>query len=87
MHDIKHQITYKGSNFIFHDSQGFESGARDELEAAWDFIEKRSVAANLTDQLHAIWYHSLFNSFKKQFTLCKVLYTNGQCSSHSVFRA
>ncbi|KAF8351722.1 hypothetical protein F5887DRAFT_1169631 [Amanita rubescens] len=56
MHDIKHQITYKGSNFIFHDSQGFESGAREELEAAWDFIEKRSVAANLTDQLHAIWY-------------------------------
>ncbi|KAF8684002.1 hypothetical protein AX14_004174 [Amanita brunnescens Koide BX004] len=27
MHDIEHQITYPGSNFIFHDSQGFESGA------------------------------------------------------------
>jgi hypothetical protein len=58
IHDIEHQITYGGSNFIFHDSQGFESGAKEELEVVWDFIEKRSAAAKLKNQLHAIWYLS-----------------------------
>ncbi|KAF8737475.1 hypothetical protein AX14_012775 [Amanita brunnescens Koide BX004] len=56
MHDIEHQITYHGCNFIFHDSQGFESGASEELEHVWKFIEKRSSATELRDQLHAIWY-------------------------------
>ena len=55
-HHIEHQITYEGSNFIFHDSQGFESGAGEELEVVWDFIQKRSAAAEFEDQLHAIWY-------------------------------
>jgi len=59
IHDIEHQITYEGSNFIFHDSQGFESGAREELEVVWDFIEKKSNAPHLRDQLHAIWYLAL----------------------------
>ncbi len=56
MHDIEHQITYHGSNFIFHDSQGFESGATGELEVVWEFIKKRAAEAELKDQLHAIWY-------------------------------
>ena len=56
MHDIEHQITYEGSNFIFHDSQGFESGAKEEIEVVWDFIQKLSGATKLEDQLHAIWY-------------------------------
>ncbi|KAF8721835.1 hypothetical protein AX14_010144, partial [Amanita brunnescens Koide BX004] len=56
IHDIQHQITYEGSNFIFHDSQGFESGAKEEIEVVWDFIEKQSTATKLEDQLHAIWY-------------------------------
>ena len=59
IHDIKHGITYKGCNFIFHDSQGFESGAKDEIEVVWDFIEKQSSKDKLKDQLHAIWQASL----------------------------
>jgi hypothetical protein len=59
MHDIGHQITYPGSNFIFHDSRGFESGSTKELEVVWDFIEKRSIKTELKDQLHAIWYLAL----------------------------
>ena len=55
-HDIEHQITYPGSNFIFHDSQGFESGSTEELEIAWKFIEKKSMETELKNQLHAIWY-------------------------------
>ena len=58
-HDIEHEITYEGSNFIFHDSQGFESGAKEEIELVWDFIEKQSAATKLKDQLHAIWYHGI----------------------------
>jgi hypothetical protein len=56
IHDIQHQITYPGSNFIFHDSKGFEAGASEEMEIVWKFIKRRSVAAELRDQLHAIWY-------------------------------
>ncbi|KAF8349619.1 hypothetical protein F5887DRAFT_1128636 [Amanita rubescens] len=56
IHDIEHQITYSGSNFIFHDSQGFEAGESGEMEIVWNFIEERSAASELKDQLHAIWY-------------------------------
>jgi hypothetical protein len=38
IHDIEHGITYDGCNFVFHDSQGFESGAKEEIEVVWDFI-------------------------------------------------
>ena len=55
IHDIEHGITYDGSNFVFHDSQGFESGAKEEIEVVWDFIEKQSSKDKLKDQLHAIW--------------------------------
>ena len=56
IHDIEHQITYPGSNFIFHDSLGFEAGASEEMEIVWNFIEKRTTAVEMQDQLHAIWY-------------------------------
>ncbi len=60
LHDIEDQITYAGSNFIFHDSQGFEAGDNKELQDVWKFIERRSAAIEVGDQLHAIWYHLLF---------------------------
>ena len=56
IHNIEHQITYPGSNFIFHDSEGFESGASRGIETVWKFIQKRSTAIELRGQLHAIWY-------------------------------
>jgi hypothetical protein len=49
-------MTYPGCDFIFHDSQGFESGSTDELELAWKFIEEKSAETKLKNQLHAIWY-------------------------------
>jgi hypothetical protein len=52
-------MTYEGSNFIFHDSRGFESVAKEEIKIVWDFIEKLSAATNMKDQLHAIWYHGI----------------------------
>ncbi|KAF8348552.1 hypothetical protein F5887DRAFT_1129560 [Amanita rubescens] len=56
LHEIEHQITYDGSNFIFHDSQGFESGGREEIEIVWKFIEMCSAERELRNQLHTIWY-------------------------------
>ncbi|KAF8623999.1 hypothetical protein AX15_006089 [Amanita polypyramis BW_CC] len=55
IHDIEHQITYPGSNFIFHDSQGLEAGGVEEMERVREFIKKKS-SEELRDQLHAIWY-------------------------------
>jgi hypothetical protein len=58
-------VTYEGSKFVFHDSQGFESGGRRELEVVWDtkFIKERSTATKLQYQLHAIWYTYLHHVF------------------------
>ncbi|KAF8627689.1 hypothetical protein AX15_004298 [Amanita polypyramis BW_CC] len=56
LHDIEHQITYPGSNFIFHDSRGFESGSANEIKKVRDFIKKRSASKRRGDRLHAIWY-------------------------------
>ena len=64
IHDIEHQITYEGSNFIFHDSQGFESGAKEEIEIVWNFIEKKLAASKLENQLHAIWYYKIRSLLK-----------------------
>jgi len=55
-HDIEHQITYKGSQFIFHDSCGFEAGGTEEVTSAKLFIEKRVKNVNIKESLHAIWY-------------------------------
>jgi hypothetical protein len=64
IHNIAHGITYEGCNFIFHDSEGFESGAKEEIEVVWDFIEKKSAATKLEDQLHAIWYLGIYSLSK-----------------------
>ncbi|KIM42373.1 hypothetical protein M413DRAFT_132594 [Hebeloma cylindrosporum] len=55
-HDIEYQLTYAGSNFIFHDSRGIESGSEDELKIVEEFIQKREQLVDWKNQLHVIWY-------------------------------
>jgi GTPase Era involved in 16S rRNA processing len=55
-HNIEHQLTYAGSNFIFHDSRGIESGSIEELDIVKEFIQTREQNVDLKDQLHVIWY-------------------------------
>jgi len=55
-HNIEYQLTYAGSNFIFHDSRGIEAGSEDELKIVKEFIQKRERLVDLKDQLHVIWY-------------------------------
>ncbi|KAF9520045.1 hypothetical protein BS47DRAFT_1387663 [Hydnum rufescens UP504] len=55
IHNIDDEITYaSNSDFVFHDSGGFEAGGVEELQAVWKFIRKRSLASP-SQQLHAIW--------------------------------
>jgi hypothetical protein len=55
-HNIEYQLTFSGSNFIFHDSRGIEAGSEHELKIVKEFIQKREQLVNLKDQLHVIWY-------------------------------
>ena len=55
-HNIENQMVFKGNpGFIFHDSRGFEAGGDQELKLVQRFIEQRSKAGNVKEQLHAIW--------------------------------
>ena len=49
-------MIFKGNpGFIFHDSRGFEAGGDRELKLVQEFIQQRSKAKNVNEQLHAIW--------------------------------
>jgi len=50
--------------FIFHDSGGFEAGDAEELNLVQGFIEKRSRARNVNEQIHAIWW-AMVCAFRK----------------------
>ncbi|KAH9946978.1 hypothetical protein B0H21DRAFT_692809 [Amylocystis lapponica] len=56
-HDINDQITYENSNFVFHDSRGFESASIKELEKVKKFMDAHSDPREpLRTRLHVIWY-------------------------------
>ncbi|KAG2128879.1 hypothetical protein BD769DRAFT_1457072 [Suillus cothurnatus] len=44
------------SDFVFHDSCGFEAGSAEEFENMMKFISERVHATKLEDRIHAIWY-------------------------------
>ncbi|KAJ6522043.1 hypothetical protein B0H19DRAFT_879021, partial [Mycena capillaripes] len=62
MSNIENEITF-GSNpfFVFHDSRGIEAGAEDDensplcTDSLWKFLDKRSRASRIRDQIHAVW--------------------------------
>ncbi|KAJ7208526.1 hypothetical protein GGX14DRAFT_365278 [Mycena pura] len=57
IHDIDKQLVFKSNQrFIFHDSEGFESGSKDEANKVQTFIADRAAAHSLSAQLHVIWY-------------------------------
>ena len=70
-HNIEYQLTFSGSNFIFHDSRGIEAGSEDELKLVKEFIQKREQLVNLKDQLHVIWYSFLvFLQIDTTYLIC-----------------
>ena len=55
-HDIENELIFRSNpGFIFHDSQGLESGSAEELELVKGFIMARAVEKELKKQIHAIW--------------------------------
>jgi hypothetical protein len=56
-HNIEHELSFTNHNgYVFHDSRGFESGNKTELEIVQDFVRRKSREKLLKDRLHAIWF-------------------------------
>ena len=53
-HDVRYEITFPGSNFIFHNLESFGAGRVDEVKKIKDFIKERGGMDRLAKQLHAI---------------------------------
>ncbi|KAF8556883.1 hypothetical protein OG21DRAFT_503459 [Imleria badia] len=57
MHNIENELIFRSNNkFVFHDSQGFEAGRKDEFLRMKEFIANRAKTTFLKKRLHAIWY-------------------------------
>ncbi|KDQ12620.1 hypothetical protein BOTBODRAFT_112641 [Botryobasidium botryosum FD-172 SS1] len=57
IHNIEYELHFRSSpGFVFHDSRGFEAGAKEELEKVREFINKRAAERSVNKQLHAIWF-------------------------------
>lgn len=56
VHDVRDEITWAGRpDLIIHDSNGFEAAGVGELDAVEEFLEDKSMEADVDKRLHAIW--------------------------------
>ncbi|KAJ7900832.1 hypothetical protein B0H13DRAFT_2664081, partial [Mycena leptocephala] len=56
LHNVDDEIRFPSRpGFIFHDSRGVEAGSAEELSTVQQFVENRSSATSVREQLHAIW--------------------------------
>ncbi|KAK6358036.1 hypothetical protein TWF730_007390 [Orbilia blumenaviensis] len=55
-HDIRIEIRPKNINFLFHDSQGWDSGSDAPFLAADEFLKDCRRQPTFAEQLHCIWY-------------------------------
>jgi hypothetical protein len=62
MSEIENEVTFRSNPlFVFHDSRGIEAGADAEensplrADYLWNFLEKRSKASKIRDQVHVVW--------------------------------
>ncbi|KIJ95316.1 hypothetical protein K443DRAFT_108952 [Laccaria amethystina LaAM-08-1] len=56
-HNIENEMIFQSNpGYVFHDSRGFEAGRTLELDDVKSFIQHRSTAKDMEEQLHAIWY-------------------------------
>ncbi|PPQ90844.1 hypothetical protein CVT25_007379 [Psilocybe cyanescens] len=56
-HRIGDEIMFSNHDgYVFHDSPGFESGSKNELEIVQNFVRQKSGEKRLRFRLHAIWY-------------------------------
>ena len=63
-HTIDDELVFSNhSGYVFHDSQGIESGSIDELEILKEFIQRKCGEKRLRDRLHAIWLEFWFHDY------------------------
>ena len=56
-HNIENELRFTSHRgYVFHDSRGFESGDKKELEIVQDFVGRKSRERKLNNRLHAIWF-------------------------------
>ncbi len=56
-HDIDDELVFSNhKGYIFHDSRGIESGATEELDILRGFVQRKAIASQLKERLHAIWF-------------------------------
>ncbi|KAJ7429650.1 hypothetical protein B0H11DRAFT_1895206 [Mycena galericulata] len=61
LHDVEDEIRFLSKpGFVFHDSQGVETGPMEELTIVQLFVEHHTSTGKLYEQLHAIWYQGPF---------------------------
>ena len=55
-HDIHQSFAFRSNpGFVFHDSPGFETGDKEQLQEVLSFLEEKAKSKEVGDQLHAIW--------------------------------
>ena len=60
IHDIRRSFAFRSNpGFIFHDSPGFETGDKKQLQEVLSFLEEKAKSTDVDNQLHAIWSVSL----------------------------
>ncbi|KAK5130600.1 hypothetical protein LTR08_001919 [Meristemomyces frigidus] len=75
IHDCREEITFEGRpDLIVHDSGGFEAGADDEFRAIEAFLKNKSVAVDVKDKLHVIWFCIDVNSSRTLQTATEKLF-------------
>ena len=59
-HDIHQSFAFRSNpGFVFHDSPGFETGDKEQLQEVLLFLEQKAKSKEVDDQLHAIWSVSI----------------------------
>ena len=85
IHDIRRPFAFTSNpGFIFHDSPGFETGDKNQLQEVLSFLEEKAKSAEVDDQLHAIWSVSLSQLIYRPLMVSsavKVLFCSEQCSA------
>jgi len=57
LHEIENNFVFQSnSQFVFHDSEGFEAGGVAELEKVKAFVASHGKWTRLSDNIHVIWY-------------------------------
>ena len=60
IHDINRSFAFRSNpGFIFHDSPGFETGDKKQLQEVLSFLEEKAKSTDVDNQLRAIWSVSL----------------------------